>query len=245
MLAHHRRHRRRVRFVLLVLVAGITLAVATSSRSASFEDTIAQRMKACETCHGPAGAGLPSTLFPRLAGQPADYLAAQLRAFRDGRRTYPPMNFLMTRQSDAYIAEMAEYFAKQKPDPAVVVARRKAPVDAAVVEAGRKLVHEGRPADGVPACVSCHGADLMGMTPMIPALAGLPRDLMVEQIGAWKAGVHRSPEPNCMSAIAKRLSGEDIAAAATWLSLQLPEGGPSTLTGPLPLACGGIDHRAP
>src|SRR5713226_6452177 len=40
---------------------------------------------ACAGCHGPAGAGIPAQ-FPRLAGQYAEYIVAQLTAFREGKR---------------------------------------------------------------------------------------------------------------------------------------------------------------
>lgn len=208
-----------------------------SARSV-FEDTIEQRMQACVGCHGERGGGVPGAAFPRLAAQPVDYLVAQMQAFRDGVRTYAPMNFLMSRQSDAYFREIAEYFAAQQPDRRVVEARRGASVDPAVLAAGRALVVDGRPDASVPACAACHGARLGGTLPGIPALAGMPRDFLVEQVGSWKAGTHRSPEPNCMAQIAKRMSGADIVAAATWLALQQPNGGPTARTGPLPLACG-------
>lgn len=44
---------------------------------------------ACTTCHGPAGRG--AIYLPRLAGQHAEYLATQLRAFRDHSRSSPNM----------------------------------------------------------------------------------------------------------------------------------------------------------
>ena len=40
---------------------------------------------ACSGCHGPNGAGIPAQ-YPRLAGQHADYVEAQLVAFRGGAR---------------------------------------------------------------------------------------------------------------------------------------------------------------
>ncbi len=40
---------------------------------------------ACAGCHGPNGAGIPAQ-YPRLGGQHADYVVAQLTAFRDGIR---------------------------------------------------------------------------------------------------------------------------------------------------------------
>jgi cytochrome c553 len=204
----------------------------------AFTDTIEQRMKACVVCHGDRGGGVVDAAFPRLAGQPAAYLEAQMKAFREGTRTYAPMNFLMSRQSDAYFAEIATYFSSQPPDARVVDARRNASVDRLAMGAGDKLVHEGRPADHLPACTSCHGAKLGGMLPATPALAGMPRDFLIEQVGSWKNGSHRSAEPDCMAQIAKRMTGVDIVAAATWLSLQQPDARPETASGSLPLACG-------
>ena len=40
---------------------------------------------ACAGCHGPSGAGIPG-IYPRLSGQFAAYVEAQLKAFRSGAR---------------------------------------------------------------------------------------------------------------------------------------------------------------
>lgn len=78
--------------VLLALGASAALAQtapvkpAAQAHVAPFEDSVAQRMRACVPCHGEEGGGITSAAFPRLAGQPSDYLSAQMRAFRDGDR---------------------------------------------------------------------------------------------------------------------------------------------------------------
>ncbi len=41
---------------------------------------------ACTGCHGPAGEGNAPGGFPRVSGQHADYIAAQLRSFAEGAR---------------------------------------------------------------------------------------------------------------------------------------------------------------
>ena len=46
----------------------------------------ASGVSACIGCHGPTGAGNPAAKFPRLSGQHAAYIAAQLKAFRSGER---------------------------------------------------------------------------------------------------------------------------------------------------------------
>jgi len=68
---------------------------------------------ACGGCHGPAGAGIPAQ-FPRLAGQYAEYITAQLTAFREGKRTND-MNGVMrgvaAHMNDGQIRAVAEYAA--------------------------------------------------------------------------------------------------------------------------------------
>lgn len=44
-------------------------------------------VSACTACHSPTGKGNAMAGFPALSGQHADYIAAQLRAFREGERT--------------------------------------------------------------------------------------------------------------------------------------------------------------
>jgi len=68
---------------------------------------------ACEGCHGPAGAGIPAQ-FPRLAGQYAEYIAAQLTAFREGKRTNDlngVMRGVAAHMNDGQIRAVAEYAA--------------------------------------------------------------------------------------------------------------------------------------
>jgi cytochrome c553 len=66
---------------------------------------------ACAGCHGPAGAGLP-VLYPRIGGQYAEYVAAQLKAFREGsRRNSLPMQQIAFRMSDPEIIAVADFAA--------------------------------------------------------------------------------------------------------------------------------------
>jgi len=66
---------------------------------------------ACAGCHGPDGAGIPG-LYPRISGQFASYLEAQLAAFKSGARANDPngmMRALASRMSEAEIKAVAEY----------------------------------------------------------------------------------------------------------------------------------------
>jgi cytochrome c553 len=47
---------------------------------------MASGVPACAGCHSPNGKGIEAAGYPRLSGQSADYVAAQLTAYRDGER---------------------------------------------------------------------------------------------------------------------------------------------------------------
>lgn len=68
---------------------------------------------ACAGCHSPNGAGIPAQ-YPRLASQHADYVAAQLKAFRAGDRANDPnqmMRSTAVKLTDKDIAALAEYIS--------------------------------------------------------------------------------------------------------------------------------------
>lgn len=92
------------------LAALITLAGAGGPAAA--QDAAAGRAKAaaCSVCHGPLGlSNAPDA--PHLAGQPAMYLAAQLRAYRSGARKHEVMAVMARPLSDDDIANLAAWFA--------------------------------------------------------------------------------------------------------------------------------------
>ncbi|WEN15657.1 c-type cytochrome [Rhodanobacter sp. AS-Z3] len=69
----------------------------------------------CVQCHGPGGVGVGAN-FPPLAGQPAAYIASQLKAWQDGTRHNDPLQ-LMQHLSSALTAQdiqaVAAWFAAQ------------------------------------------------------------------------------------------------------------------------------------
>jgi cytochrome c553 len=73
----------------------------------------ASGIAACAGCHGPSGAGMPAQ-YPRISGQFAEYVEAQLKAFRAGTRTNDPngmMRGVAVRMNDREIQAVAEYVA--------------------------------------------------------------------------------------------------------------------------------------
>ncbi|UVW30181.1 c-type cytochrome [Massilia sp. H6] len=204
-------------------------------------DTLAQRLLACTSCHARVDArGDPvnDAYFPRIAGKPAGYLYHQLLNFREGRRQYPLMTYLVEHLPDAYLREIAAHFAAQAPGAHPAAAPEVTPQ---ALERGRQLVFEGDAARKLPACAACHGARLLGVEPAIPGLLGLPRDYLNAQFGAWRNQARRAHAPDCMAAITARLSFEDVAAISGWLAAQPVPADPrpaASIARPLPLACG-------
>jgi cytochrome c553 len=196
------------------------------------------RLLACAACHGRQGEGTKNDYFPRLAGKPAGYLMNQLVAFRDGRRRYPPMNYLLEYIPDSYLQKMADYFAALRPTP---VPQTVAAASPALLARGRSLATEGDPAHGVPPCAGCHGPALTGMEPGIPGLTGLHASYISAQLGAWRYGTRTATPPDCMQFVAASLTESDVTAVAAWLaSLPIPPD-PSPLSQgslTMPLACG-------
>lgn len=70
-------------------------------------------LPACAGCHGPNGLGIPAQ-YPRIQGQMAEYVEAQLKSFRIGERANDPngmMRAVASRMTDAEIKAVADYAA--------------------------------------------------------------------------------------------------------------------------------------
>jgi cytochrome c553 len=176
---------------LLLLVVLYACPTARAEPAARPPDTMEARLLACAPCHGRQGEGTDNDYFPRLAGKPAGYLMNQLVAFRDGRRRYPPMNYLLEYLPDAYLHDIANYFAALRP-PALA-SQTVADVSNAVLQRGRTLVREGDQGHGVPPCSGCHGPKLTGMEPAIPGLLGLRASYISAQLGPSATAQEQRP----------------------------------------------------
>ena len=232
--------RKQIVLFVLVLLGPCAPLLAAQPATERAPDTMQARVLACAACHGVHGEGTDNDYFPRLAGKPAGYLFNQLVAFRDGGRSYPPMNYLLAYLPDAYLKQIAEHFAQLRPPYPPPEAPH---VDAATLALGKQLVTQGAPQRHVPACIACHGAGLTGMRPAIPGLVGLHPNYISAQLGEFRYGTRHTAPPNCMHDIASRLADRDITAIAAWLAVQPAPADPTPAApAPLPLACGSVPN---
>jgi cytochrome c553 len=176
----------------------------------------------CAACHSADG-NSTDPQYPKLAGQNADYLYAQLVAFGDGTRKSDIMSAVATTLSDEDKANVAVFYSTKAPKPDKVS-------DAKAVARGKAIFFaNGGP--GVPACAMCHGGQgvgpmmgggmmgggmmgMMGGGP-IPVLDGQHAAYLLAQLNRFADG-ERSSQP--MSDIAASLSAEDRAAVADYLA---------------------------
>lgn len=95
--------------------APVAAATAVASAAAGPGDAAAGQTKsaACAACHGADGRGT-TPLFPNLNGQKPEYLAVQLKAFRDGKRSDPTMAPMAMALTDQDIADLAAFYGGLK-----------------------------------------------------------------------------------------------------------------------------------
>jgi cytochrome c553 len=90
----------------------IAIAAVTVSYDAVAVDAKAGRTKAaaCVPCHGENGLSIQPNA-PHLAGQPAMYIADQLRQFRAGKRPSEVMGVIAKPLTDTQIDDLAAWYA--------------------------------------------------------------------------------------------------------------------------------------
>jgi cytochrome c553 len=93
-----------------VMAFALAWALGSSIPVARADDAGRAKAKAaCVVCHGAAGVSTAPDA-PHLAGQPEQYLVAQLRAFRSGARRHEVMNVIAKPLTDDDIAALARWY---------------------------------------------------------------------------------------------------------------------------------------
>ena len=94
----------------VALALGLAAALASPAVHANDAVTGRQKAQPCAVCHGALGLSVTPDA-PNLAGQPALYLAAQLRAYRSGARKHEVMVFMAKPLSDDDITHLSAWFS--------------------------------------------------------------------------------------------------------------------------------------
>jgi cytochrome c553 len=186
-----------------------TLAIAEEASSAPTEPVISKATTVCQNCHGAQGDSLLAT-FPRLNGQQADYIAAQLKSFRSQSRSDPHARAYMwgmaSQLDDGMIDGLAKYFAAQKPT--------QPQSGGALAAEGKNIYMNGADAQNIPACQACHGEHAEGNS-VIPRLAGQHAYYLKSQLEAFRSTLR---ENDVMHANTKDMTNSQIEALVSYLS---------------------------
>jgi cytochrome c553 len=95
--------------IKIILLCGF-LVNATAVSAADIEAG-KQKAQGCAACHGADGNGA-ATIYPRLAGQYADYLLVSLKRYKSGERQNPMMNAMAGPLSEQDMEDIAAYFSQ-------------------------------------------------------------------------------------------------------------------------------------
>jgi cytochrome c553 len=191
---------------------GLSLAFGMSIEVQAAGDAAAGKARAmvCMACHGADGNGGADPLWPKLAGQHADYIMKQLHDFKSGKRTDPIMTGMAAPLNDTDIANLAAYFSSQKTKPGMAKSE-------ALVKIGEKLFRGGDTKMGITACMACHGPSGMGIPPRYPRVAGQNQAYTTKQLLAFKNGT-RTNDGQTMTRIAFLLSEDQIKALSDYMA---------------------------
>jgi cytochrome c553 len=152
--------------------------------------------------------------MPRLAGQQPEYIANQLQAFIERRRTNPVMFNVAHVLDPEMVKALAGYFKDLNPKPLGGGSKE-------LVPEGKKIFEEGVPSANLPPCASCHGPDAKGAD-AFPRLAGQLPDYIYRKLTNWdKERGQKKDQPDnseIMQPIAHDLSEAQIKSVASYVS---------------------------
>lgn len=171
-------------------------------------------LTACNRCHDTADATPTSPYIPRIAGQDEAYLKRALHDYQDDMRQSGFMEPVASDLDDEQIERLAAYYASLTP----AFYQPARPSSADEREVGRQLAEQGDRTRKIPACNSCH--DQKGREDY-PRLAGQSAPYIRQQLQIWrKEGRDKTPHGAMMAVVAKRMTEQQVTAAASFFASQ-------------------------
>ena len=150
---------------------------------------------ACAGCHGDTGisktAGIPS-----LVGMDPKYLVAAMNAYKSGQRKNDAMKAVLSASTDSDIADMALFYALQKPG------RAQTPAGG----------DQGAGKTAATACSACHGTSGVGIDPATPNLAGQDAQYVAAALHAYKDGSRSDATMKALASSLDEAAAKNLAA---------------------------------
>ena len=162
----------------------------------------------CFLCHGAEGESA-SEVFPRLAGQNAEYIAKQLENFKSGKRKSSAMANMVTDLSPEDMAALGQFYASRP-------AHKEAAKDTQLAAVGQYIYHQGNKFSGVPSCASCHGPEGAGSN-ALPRLAGQHAAYLDNQLKRFNKR-ERNNDNAVMHTVVEKMTPLEMAPVSAYLS---------------------------
>ena len=193
-----------------IAVIAVALWAMTGVAHAQADEARAKKIigGSCFLCHGAEGESA-SEVFPRLAGQNAEYIAKQLENFKSGQRKSSAMAPMVAELSPDDMAALGRFYGSRPP-------HKEAPKDAPLAAVGQYIYSQGNRFSGVPACASCHGPDGAGSN-ALPRLAGQHAAYLDNQLKQFNKR-ERNNDNAVMHTVVEKMTPLEMAAVSEYLS---------------------------
>jgi cytochrome c553 len=167
------------------------------------------RSAACLACHGPMGNSVVP-MWPKLAGQNAEYLQKQLMDFKAKNRSNEQMTPMALPLSDQDVADLTAYFSSQQQAPGAPGGDSSG--------LGEQLYRGGNAASGVPACTGCHGPEGMGMgLAKFPRISGQHAQYVEQTLKHFRDGTRANDPNGMMRGVTARMTDQEIVALSQYI----------------------------
>lgn len=189
----------------VMAIAAVPAMAADTVDLARAEEIVSGR---CFLCHGLEGESA-SPVFPRLAGQHAEYIAKQLADFQSGKRKSDTMKPQAEELTPAEMKSLGAFFQSKN-------AGARPAKDPDLLAVGKFVFMRGNQFTGLPSCSSCHGAKGLG-TPQLPRLAGQHPRYIEDQLKQFN-NRERTNDNAVMHTVASKLSELERHAVAEYIA---------------------------
>jgi len=193
------------------LAIALTLLVGMVGTVNASGDAQAGKAKSvtCMACHTADGNAV-ITIYPKLAGQHADYIVKQLKEFKSGARKNAIMAGMVAALSEQDMEDLAAYFASQQMTDGTT--------PESVVDVAKSLYQGGDMERKIAACIACHGPRGNGSgLARFPKIASQNADYIAIQLKAFRSGERANDPSGMMGDTAKKLTDAEIDALSKYL----------------------------
>lgn len=163
----------------------------------------------CTACHGSDGNSLID-MYPKLAGQHADYIVKQLSDFKSGARKDPIMMGMAMALSPQDMADIGAYYQSMQITEGTSTEES--------VRLVQDLYRGGDMERKIAACMACHGPRGNGSgLAKFPKISNQHTNYLISQLKKFRSGERANDPQSMMGDTTARLTDSEISALANYL----------------------------